>query len=68
MQNKENETVYVIGYAMVASLVILILLLAFMQSSIEKLEDKVKVMEHRIDTIVLLQTYDYNHSKIDNHE
>ena len=65
MKNQENETIYVIGYAMVTSIVILIILLAFMQSSIEKLEQKVKIMEHRIDSIQLIETYPYDHSKID---
>ena len=65
MKNQENETISVIGYAMVASLVILVILLAFMQSSIEKLEQKVNIMEHRIDSIQLIETYPYDHSKID---
>lgn len=68
MKNQDNEVINIIGFGMVAALLIVVVLLAFMQSSIEKLEDKVKVIQYRIDSIEVIQSYPYNHSQIDNNE
>lgn len=61
--NSEDNSYAAAFVFMVISLVIIIIL-AFMQTKIEKIQLQIKSIQHNIDSIQLINTYNYEHSEI----
>lgn len=63
--NKNNEEpVYIMGFSLLFITAIIFIIVAFMQSKIEKLDTKVKELQVTVDSIVLITNYNDNHSEI----